>query len=382
MSNHYQEFKQLDSVNKYNLILKKSLPFVDSYRLELIYYTNNANSLKENGDLFESAINYNKALDLIQKDDSTTIFTLINNLSDIYYELDYPDKAKFFIDSARSIISFNDWSVEALNNAGLVYSKTKDYSLAKSCFLRAIKKSDTDENLISLAQSYSNMLETLQPGETWSQFGFTKCITTSVKQKEYIDKVMRGVSYDVIPPIISDVFEKSKLPSKTIVAVHTKEQRDTVNLIKAFYLKYPQFRWITFRDMRGLSEFEFANTLRDCCLSIWMDDESGFGTFPLESMKCGVPVLGKVPNLIPEWLTEDNGIWISEKNAIVDVASDFIQNWLEDNLNPELFDRMNMTVDSIPTKESFEQTTINLFTELFEKRIQSFEDQLSKFETI
>ena len=156
MSNHYQEFKQLDSVNKYNLILKKSLPFVDSSRLELIYYTNNANSLKENGDLFESAINYNKALDLIQKDDSTTIFTLINNLSDIYYELDYPDKAKFFIDSARSIISFNDWSVEALNNAGLVYSKTKDYSLAKSCFLRAIKKSDTDENLISLAQSYSN----------------------------------------------------------------------------------------------------------------------------------------------------------------------------------------------------------------------------------
>jgi len=156
MSNHYQEFKQLDSVNKYNLILKKSLPFVDSSRLELIYYTNNANSLKEYGDFFESAINYNKALDLIQKDDSITIFTLITNLSNIYYELDYPDKAKFFIDSARSIISFNDWSVEALNNAGMVYSKTKDYSLAKSCFLRAIKKSDTDENLISLAQSYSN----------------------------------------------------------------------------------------------------------------------------------------------------------------------------------------------------------------------------------
>ena len=156
MSNHYQESKQLDSVKKYNLILKKSLPFVDSSRLEIIYYTNNANSLKDNGDLFESAINYNKALDLIQKDDSTTTFTLITNLSDIYYELDYPDKAKYFIDSARSIISFNNWTVEALNHAGMVCSKTKDYSLAKSCFLRAIKKSNTDENLISLAQSYSN----------------------------------------------------------------------------------------------------------------------------------------------------------------------------------------------------------------------------------
>jgi hypothetical protein len=231
---------------------------------------------------------------------------------------------------------------------------------------------------IVLAQSYSNMLETLQPGETWSQFGFTKCITTSVKQKEYIDKVMRGVSYDVIPPIISDVFEKSKLPSKTIVAVHTKEQRDTVNLIKAFYLKYPQFRWITFRDMRGLSEFEFANTLKDCCLSIWMDDESGFGTFPLESMKCGVPVLGKIPNLIPEWLNEDNGIWIAEKNVIVDFASDFIQNWLEDNLNLELFTNMEKTAEKYSNISEFEKTVCDLFEDQQLKRAEIFENQLKK----
>jgi len=37
---------------------------------------------------------------------------------------------------------------------------------------------------IVLTQSYSSMLETLQPGQTWSQFGFLKCITTSNKQKE------------------------------------------------------------------------------------------------------------------------------------------------------------------------------------------------------
>jgi hypothetical protein len=231
---------------------------------------------------------------------------------------------------------------------------------------------------IVLLQSYSNMLETLQPGETWSQFGFTKCITTSLKQKEYVDKVMRGITYDIIPPIISDTFEKSKLPSKTIVAIHTKEQRDTVNLIKTFYLKYPQYRWITFRDMRGLSEFEFANTLKECCLSIWMDDESGFGTFPLESMKCGVPVLGKVPNLMPEWLTEDNGIWIAEKNAIVDFTSDFIQNWLEDNLNTELFSNMEKTAEKYSNVSEFEKTVCDLFSDHQLKRAEVFENQLKK----
>ena len=44
---------------------------------------------------------------------------------------------------------------------------------------------------IVLTQQYFNMLETLQPGESWNLFGFFKCITTSNTQKEYIEKVMR-----------------------------------------------------------------------------------------------------------------------------------------------------------------------------------------------
>ena len=130
--------------------------------------------------------------------------------------------------------------------------------------------------------------------------------------------------------------------------------------------------------MRGLSEFEFANTLKDCCLSIWMDDESGFGTFPLESMKCGVPVLGKIPNLIPEWLNEDNGIWIAEKNVIVDFASDFIQNWLEDNLNLELFTNMEKTAEKYSNISEFEKTVCDLFEDQQLNRAEIFENQLKK----
>ena len=68
--------------------------------------------------------------------------------------------------------------------------------------------------------------------------------------------------------------------------------------------------------MRGLSEQEFAETLKECFLSVWIDDESGFGTFPLESMASGVPVMGKIPNLQPEWMKEENGIWVDDKNLI------------------------------------------------------------------
>lgn len=235
---------------------------------------------------------------------------------------------------------------------------------------------------IVLSQAFDHIFETLQPGQSWPLLGFYKCITTSNKQKEMIESVMRNVSVDVVEPFVSDKFQKNKFPAKTIVNIHTRDHRDTTNIIKAFYIKFPQYRWITFRDLRGLSESEFADAMKDSFISIWIDQVSSYGTFPLESIKMGIPVLGLVPDIVPTWMNEDNGLWVNNKTIIVDVLSDFIQNWLEDNLNPELFENMDKTIEQLPKQSDFENETISLFSKIFETRLTSFEDQLSKFETI
>ena len=234
---------------------------------------------------------------------------------------------------------------------------------------------------IVLSQSYDYIFETLQPGQTWTQLGFHKCITTSEKQKEYISSTMRSVSVEVIEPTISEVFEKQEFPPKTIIGVHTRDHRDTVNLIKTFYTKFPQYRWITFRDLRGLSQVEFTNAMKESFASVWIDNISSFGTFPLESMKMGIPVIGLVPNITPEWMNEENGIWINNQNMIVDVIADFIQNWLEDNLNPKLYEEMDVTINKLSTKEKFESEVVELFAKMIDTRADSFEAQLSKLET-
>ena len=231
---------------------------------------------------------------------------------------------------------------------------------------------------IVLCQSYDHMLETLQPGQTWAQLGFYKCITTSETQKEYISNVMRGVSIDIIPPYISENFRLQPLPPKPMIAIHTREQRDTANIIKNFYIKFPQYRWITFRDMRRLTEKQFADALQDCFLSVWVDETSSFGTFPLESMKSNVPVLGLVPNLAPSWMNEDNGLWINNKNQIVDFVADFLQNWLEDNVNEKMYESMLITVNESSTKTDFEKNVISLFDGFLQTRLNSFEEQLNK----
>jgi glycosyltransferase involved in cell wall biosynthesis len=133
--------------------------------------------------------------------------------------------------------------------------------------------------------------------------------------------------------------------------------------------------------MRGLTEKDFANALKDCFLSVWIDSTSGFGTFPLESMKVGVPVIGKIPNLFPEWMNEDNGVWIREHNQIVDFVSDFLHNWLEDNINESLYENIKKTAEKYSDIEKFERQVVDTFTRYIDTRLEPFQEQLTKLET-
>jgi hypothetical protein len=231
---------------------------------------------------------------------------------------------------------------------------------------------------IVLCQAYDHMLETMAPGVNWSQHGFYKCITTSDSQKKMLSDIMKGTSFDIIEPFIYEKFTKKEKPSKPIISIHTREARDTAKIIKTFYLKYPQYRWITFRDMRGIKLDDFAKFLKESYLSVWVDDESAFGTYPLESMATGTPVIGKVPNLKPEWLTEENGIWTYQFNDIVDVIANFTQNWLEDNISETLYSNMGSTSEQFTQKNKFENNVISLFDEYFTTRAKSFSEQLEK----
>ena len=231
---------------------------------------------------------------------------------------------------------------------------------------------------VVLCQAYDHVLETLPPGVTWNQYGFIKCITTSEFQKKHLSEIMRSVSMDVVEPFISDNFSKKEKPSKPIISIHTREPRDSAKIIKTFYLKYPQYRWITFRDMRGIKQEDFANFLKESYVSVWVDSESGFGTYPLESMISGTPVIGKVPNLKPEWMNEENGVWTYQFNEIVDIIANYTQNWLEDNISEELHSKMQETGLKYASKEKFDTSVQELFNEYFEKRAKTFSEQLEK----
>lgn len=237
---------------------------------------------------------------------------------------------------------------------------------------------------VMLIQQKEYIFDTLPIGSKWSDFGFDKVITTTESSKKYILEYFPDSLVFVIPPIIGDNFKPSEKPIKPYIAISCRDRNIHKKLISEFYLKYPQLRWITFRDMVQMTYLDFSETLKECLVSVWVDDESTFGTFPLESMKCGVPVIGKIPDTEPDWLGE-NGMWTYDTNKIVEVLGAFTLSWLEGiELTDEVKVKMRDTL--LPyDKMITENSIVSIFTSFKNTRMELLQktlDKLTKEETV
>jgi len=230
---------------------------------------------------------------------------------------------------------------------------------------------------LMLVQQKEFIFETLSIGSRWSTYGFDRCITTTDTAKKYILEYFPEALVYIIPPIIGDNFKSSEDPIKPLVAISSRDRSVQRKIISEFYLKFPHLRWITFRDMVQMSYEEFSDALRECMVSVWIDDESTFGTFPLESMKSGVPVIGKIPNTEPDWLT-DNGFWTYDGNKIVDLLGAYILAWLDGvELEEEVKTKMSESYQQF-NKDNHGVNTLSVFTTLHTQKIDSIKNSLEK----
>jgi hypothetical protein len=242
---------------------------------------------------------------------------------------------------------------------------------------------------IVLLQAYEYMLEDLGLGESWQQFGVNDVITTTNTQKEYVESVFRGTNTHVLPVGIPEYFTKNDKPKKPIVAISSRDKREILKLVKVFYQKYPHYKFITFRDMTGMSRETFANELKDSFLGVWVDDLSGFGTFPIECMKTNTPVVGKIPRMVPEWMghtdengntqLNENGVWTSNLNALPDIVATMVGLYLEGGIPQNLTNGMEETASKYTTEElrSNVETT---YTNIINQRQVELETLLNRVE--
>jgi hypothetical protein len=243
---------------------------------------------------------------------------------------------------------------------------------------------------IVFSQSYDYLLELLPIGKRWNtDYGFNDVITTSTKQATYLTNLFPSLNTHVIPVSIPSYFKPSEKPKMPIIALHTRNQGDAAKIAKSFYLQYPVYKWVTFKELRGLSRENFANELGKACLAVWIDDTSGFGTFPLEAIECNTPVVGKMPNLIPEWMEhkdeegntviKNNGVWTNTTLNIPELIATYMKVWLEDSVPTDLTNGIKESQGQY-TCEKQKETISTVYTTLFENRKAEINQMITNLE--
>lgn len=206
--------------------------------------------------------------------------------------------------------------------------------------LDSIKKFPSKQ--IILLQSYDYVFELMGMGMGWTtHYGIRDVIATSDKLANYAKSLYPTINTHVVPVSIPDYFKPSDKPTKPIINLMSREQGDASKIVKSFYTQFPLFKWISFRELRGVPRKAVAEALQEGCLSVWIDDKSSFGTFPIESIECNSPVIGRVPNMVPEWMVgeidenknavlHNNGLWVNSTLDIPGLIAEYVQVWLED----------------------------------------------------
>lgn len=194
---------------------------------------------------------------------------------------------------------------------------------------------------IAILQNFDRMTEFIPFGSTWNDLGISKVITTSENNAKRLKTYFPYIDVNVITPKISKVFYKNNEIKKLIINIVTKDSNDINKIVKPFFWQYPMYRWVAFRDLRGMNREDFSKALQESAITIWVDNDTDFGYVPLEAMKCGSIVLGKMPDTIPEWMIDgDNlrnaGVWVDDFVSIPTVLASVIRTWTMDEIPDEL----------------------------------------------
>lgn len=122
---------------------------------------------------------------------------------------------------------------------------------------------------IAILQNYDFVLEQMPFSAQWGDYGIMEAITNTKVNSELIKDIFPYIKTNVIEPYISPIFGTTLAPKKMIINIVSRDQRNINRIVKPFYWKFPIYKWVSFRDLRGLSKEDFAAALRESAITIW-----------------------------------------------------------------------------------------------------------------
>lgn len=199
---------------------------------------------------------------------------------------------------------------------------------------------------IAIFQNYDYLVEQMPFAVQWGDFGIMNAITNSNANAELLKDIFPYVKTKIINPFIGKMFGTTSEPKKMIVNIVANDQEDINRIIKPFYWKYPSFKWVSFRDLRGFPKEQFAKALSEAAITVWIDRNSSFGYSALEAMKSGSIVIAKVPDDTLDWMKEEDEksiarlgnccIWFDDIHTVQKAIANVVRAWITDKVPAEI----------------------------------------------
>lgn len=246
---------------------------------------------------------------------------------------------------------------------------------------------------VIILQNHSFMADFMPVGATPFDMNINEMVVTTKALKDIADEYFPGIKTHVVRPMISPVFRNNDTPKKLIINVVSRSQDDISRIVKPFYWKYPVYKWVSFRDLRGVTQEVFADALREGAITVWMDDISDFGYSALEAAKSGSIVLAKVPATPTDWTfvyeeSEDgkeasNGlnpafIWFDDIRRVPDMVASVVRTWTLDRIPQELYDNLADAAKDYTYDAHKADVEKEYGKELFDKRLSDFKEVLAQ----
>lgn len=234
---------------------------------------------------------------------------------------------------------------------------------------------------IVILQSFDRLTEFIPFGVTLSDLGINRVITTSKGNENRIKKYFPNIKTNIIKPKISNVFNNTNKIKKLIVNVVTRNSSDVNKIVKPFFWQYPMYKWVAFRELNGLSREQFADALNEAAITVWVDNETNFGFTPLEVMKSGSILIGKVPEVIPDWMwsKEENvddltnaGIWVDDLTTLPNIIASVIRTWTLDSIPNELFEKSQELASEFTEGKQLQDIKDVIIDEIINERKQNY----------
>ena len=232
---------------------------------------------------------------------------------------------------------------------------------------------------IAILQNYDYILEQIPLGVQWGDLGMMEAIVNTEINKEQLKEIFPYVKSTVINPYIDPMFGETKEPKKLIVNIIAKDQRDVNRIIKPFYWKYPMYKWVSFRDLRGFPKENFSQLLREGAITIWADDSTNFGYGALEAMKSGSIVIGKIPQTEQKWMVNDGinmnncCVWFERFGDVHKILASVVRSWITDNVPTILGEESKKVLEQF-SYEKTEKEIVDYVNNILENR----KDEMNK----